>query len=244
MNTIKRVIYIVVLSVMIVMLSGCVNANYNLTLKNDGYLDVNFSVLFESQNQDEIDTAFLDEIKRRFTDIGYSIKEKSELGMTGFELSKKDIPPIGDGFVDNVSYNVDLLDDIMYNMEFDEKARCNTYELDGNIDLTSFATMPDSVSQKLTGVEYTKLLSGMNLKLSINLEDGEIKKTNSQNVSADKKSAEWVLIPGKANHIQLDAVMGVNRAWKVSMVVVAVVILFIAMFMAVLIRMYKKKNNQ
>ena len=88
MNTIKRVIYIFVMSAIVFMLSGCVNANYNLTLKNDGYLDVNFSVLLDSQEADEIDTAFLEEIKRRFTDIGYSIKEKSELGMTGFELSK------------------------------------------------------------------------------------------------------------------------------------------------------------
>lgn len=244
MKNIKRILCFFLISIIVFVLSGCVTSTYNLTLKNDGCLDVNYSVLFDSSDADETTSELIEQIKRRFSDIGYSIKEKTELGMNGFEISKKDIPPIGDGFVENNSYNIDILDDIMYNMEFDEKARCNEYELNGNIDLTGFSTMPEVVGQTMTQAEYTKLLSTMNLKLVINLEDGEITKTNSKKVSADKKHAEWVLIPGSSNHIELFAVMGVNQAWKVSMVVVAIIVFFIIMFMLVLLKMYKKRNYQ
>ncbi len=242
MKHIKHIMCLLIISVVIFMLSGCVTSTYMLTLKNDGSLDVDFSILYDASKADETATGLVEEIKRQFSDIGYSIKEKTELGMNGFGITKKDIPPVGDGFIENHSYNIDILDDIMYNMEFDEKARCNEYELDGNIDLTGFSSMPEAVGQIMTQAEYTKLLSNMNLKLVIKLEDGEIKKTNSQKLSQDKKSAEWVLIPGSSNHIELRAVMGVNQAWKVSMVVVAIIVLFIILFMLILIKMYKKRN--
>lgn len=244
MKDIKRILCLLVISMIIFILSGCVTSTYNLTLKNNGCLDVSFSVLYDATNADETTDGLLEQMKRRFSDIGYSIKEKTELGMNGFEISKNDIPPIGDGFVENNSYNIDILDDIMYNMEFDEKARCNQYELNGNIDLTGFSTMPEVIGQTMTQAEYTKLLSTMNLKLVINLEDGEITKTNSKKISPDKKHAEWVLIPGSSNHVELFAVMGVNQGWKVSMVVVAIIVFFIVMFMLVLLKMYKKRNGQ
>lgn len=240
----KHILISVLIFMTVFALSGCVTSTYNLTLKNNGDMDVDFTVLFDSTAADEISTGFLEEIKRQFSDIGYTIKEKSELGMNGFVISKKGIPQTGDGFIENSSYNVDILDDIMYNMEYDEKARCNEYELNGNIDLISFATIPVPVSQKLTQAEYTKLLSDMHLKLVVALEDGEIVSTNSQKVSPDKKTAEWVLIPGNSNHIELKAVMGVNTAWTVSMVIVSIIVLVMATFMLSLIKMYKKRNNK
>ncbi len=242
MKHIKHIMCLLVISVVIFMLSGCVTSTYNLRLNNDGSLDVNFSVLYDSSEADETTNGLLEEMKRQFTDIGYSIKEKTELGMNGFEITKKGIPPIGDGFIENHSYNIDILDDIMYNMEFDEEARCNEYELDGNIDLTGFSTMPEVVGQTMTQAEYTKFLSDMNLKLVITLEDGEIKNCNSQKLSSDRKTAEWVLIPGGSNHVELKAIMGVNQVWKVSMVVVALIVLFMILFMLMLIKMYKKRN--
>lgn len=242
MKLIKRIFSVLFIAVVLCAMSGCVNATYNLTLNNNGDLDVDYKILYSSTNEAELVTPLIKTVQRSFTDIGYTVSEAAELGMTGFSLKKSGIPQTGDGFADKLSYNVDLLDDIMYNMEFDEEARCNTYDLEANIDLTSFSTIPPQVKQKYTQDEYTKLLSDMHIKLVINLEDGEIVKTNSKKVSADKKTAEWILIPGNTNPVHMEAVMGVNRGWKVSMVVVAVIVLMMAMFAVTLIKMYKNKN--
>jgi len=243
MKKLKKAACTLLLFLTIFMFSGCVNATYTLTLNNNGNLDVDYKILYNMSADKDIVASFTDTVKRSFSDIGYDIKDTTELGMNGFVIKKNGIPPVGDGFADKLPYNVDLLDDIMYNMEFDEEARCNTYDLEGTVDLTSFATIPEAIGQKLTQTEYTKILSDMHLKLVITLEDGEIIKTNSTKVSADKKAAEWILIPGNTNPVEMEAVMGVNRGWKVSMVVVAVILVIMALFAVTLMKMYKKRNE-
>lgn len=244
MNKIKRIMCFLLLVVLTSVLSGCYNATYTLKLKNNGNMDVNMSVLFDSESKIEIPEELIKEFKQKFIDIGYSVKDITELALNGFSISKEDIPQVGDGFVDKEAYNIDLLDDIMYNMEFDEKARCNTYELDADVDLTSFLTIPDVISDKVNAEEFTKLLSAINLKMVIELEEGTITSSNSTNISADKKRAEWVLIPGSVNKIQMNSVMGVNTAWISSMIIVGVILAISAALLIILIRMYNKKREQ
>lgn len=244
MNRIKRAICFALLIIMVFALSGCYNATYTLTLKNNGDMDVNMSVLFDSDGAVEVPSEIVNSIKQKFVDIGYTVKDKTELALNGFSVSKEDIPQVGDGFIEGEAYNIDLLDDIMYNMEFDEKARCNTYEIDADIDLTSFSKIPGELVDKVTPEDYTKLLSAINMKLIIELEEGAVTATNSTNLSADKKKAEWVLIPGSVNKVQMNATMGVNTAWISSMIIVGTILLLSAGLLIILVRMYKKKREE
>ena len=242
MKRTRYAVCVVILAVVIVVMSGCVNATCGITIKNNGEHDVDLKILYNSDFDSEAVEPLVKTIRDSFSEIGYTVKDAAELGMTGFELTKTGIPLIGDGFADKLPYNIDLLDDIMYNKEFEEEARCNTYTLKTDIDLQQFSTIPQSVKQKYTQAEYTKFLSDMNFKLVLTLEGGEILSTNSKKVSADKKTAEWVLIPGAINHVEMDAVLGVNRGWKVSMAIVAVLAVLMAMFAITLTKMYKTKQ--
>lgn len=243
MKHLKHFMCLMMLLIVLIMTTGCVNSTYKVTLKNNGYMDVEFTLLYDNSALDEINSKMLEDIKNEFEKIGYKITPASELGHSGYVIKKDDIPPEGDKFIASNPYNIDLLDDVMYNTEFKDGPRTNTYKFNARIDLTSFGQIPPVLAQKITQEEYKTFLSSMNIKLVVQLEDGEILSTNSSAVSADKKSASWMLIPGAVTEVSMNARTGVNFAWIVSMIVVAVIGVIMTILMITLIKMYKKRNS-
>ena len=119
--------------------------------------------------------------------------------------------------------------------------------LDTDIDLTSFAkvgSLTDGNGQAISGEELQKIFSHLSLKLIVNMDSGFITETNSKLLSNDKKTAEWVLIPGTKSEVEFEAITTNMLSIVGTIVILATVLLITVVVLIVLIKMYIKRKKE
>lgn len=245
---IQRFILALMIIMMTVVLSGCVNVTYSVTLQEEGEVDVSLSVLYNSTEY-AYDNDIIEQIKGKYAESGYKIKDISDKGLKGFQIIKEDIEIDSLSGIEDEKLKIDILDDIFKTSEFKKGFLGNTYDINSVVDLTSYSNLKSYVNTDEENIisddAYNKLLSEVNLKLVIELEKGSIISTNSTLAQNNKKVAEWVLIPGAKNNIQFEATTGDKMAITGTLIILGVVTVIALSLLAVLFRMYlkKRKNN-
>jgi len=243
---IQKIILALMIIMMTVVLSGCVNVTYSVKLQEEGKADISLSVLYNSTEY-TYNNEKIDEIKNKYLESGYKIKDITEKGLKGFQITKQDIDIESLSGIEDEKIKIDIIEDIFGTTEFKKGFLGNTYDINSVVDLTSYANLKSYVitddENFISDDAYNKLLSEINLKLIIELEKGSIISTNSTLAQNNKKSAEWVLIPGAKNNIQFEATTGDKMAITGTLIILGVVFVIALSLLAVLFRMYLKKRK-
>lgn len=243
---IKKIISVILLTLIVCLLTGCVNLTCSLNLKENGKMDVNVSVLY-SDKEFSYDNEAIDNIKNELIYKDFIVEDINENGMKGFSFSKENIRPEGlDEILEN-EYNIDISDEILDSFDYERGFLYNKYDLDTDIDLTSFAkigSLTDGNGQAISGEELQKIFSHLSLKLIVNMDSGFITETNSKLLSNDKKTAEWVLIPGTKSEVEFEAITTNMLSIVGTIVILATVLLITVVVLIVLIKMYIKRKKE
>lgn len=243
---IKKIISVILLTLTVCLLTGCVNLTCSLNLKENGKMDVNVSVLY-SDKEFSYDNEAIDNIKNELIYKDFIVEDINENGMKGFSFSKENIRPEGlDEILEN-EYNIDISDEILDSFDYERGFLYNKYDLDTDIDLTSFAklgSLTDGNGQAISGEELQKIFSHLSLKLIVNMDSGFITETNSKLLSNDKKTAEWVLIPGTKSEVEFEAITTNMLSIVGTIVILATVLLITVVVLIVLIKMYIKRKKE
>lgn len=243
---IKKIISVVLLAILTCVLSGCVNLTCTLNLKENGKMDVNASVLY-SDKEFSYDNKAIENIKNELIYKDFIVEDINENGMIGFSVSKENIRAEGLNEILASEYNIDIKDDILDSFDYERGFLYNKYELDTDIDLTSFAKMgalTDGNGQAISGEELHKLFSHLSLKLIVNMDSGFITETNSKLLSNNKKTAEWVLIPGTKSEIEFEAITTNMMSIIGTIVILATILIITVIVLTVLIKMYVKRKKE
>ena len=243
---IKKIISVILLTLTVCLLTGCVNLTCSLNLKENGKMDVNVSVLY-SDKEFSYDNEAIDNIKNELIYKDFIVEDINENGMKGFSFSKENIRPEGlDEILEN-EYNIDISDEILDSFDYERGFLYNKYDLDTDIDLTSFAklgSLTDGNGQAISGEELQKIFSHLSLKLIVNMDSGFITETNSKLLSNDKTTAEWVLIPGTKSEVEFEAITTNMLSIVGTIVILATVLLITVVVLIVLIKMYIKRKKE
>lgn len=246
MMKIKKIISIILLVILTCVLSGCVNLTCTLNLKENGKVDVNASVLY-SDKEFSYDNKAIENIKNELIYKDFIVEDINENGMIGFSFSKENIRTEGLNEILATEYNIDVKDDILDSFDYERGFLYNKYDLDADIDLSSFAklgSLTDGNGQAISGEELQKIFSHLSLKLIVNMDSGFITETNSKLLSNDKKTAEWVLIPGTKSEVEFEAITTNMMSIIGTIVILATILLITVIVLTVLIKMYIKRKKE
>lgn len=242
----KKYLLAVLLIIISFLMSGCANITYTVNLKENGNFDIGIKVLYNdkefSYNNEEIEL-----VKNEFINSGYEISDINENGMVGFVITKEDIKESDIKDITNDKYKIDIKKELFSGIEFKNGFLCNRYDIDTDVDLTAFGnigSIKDSEGNVISGEELRKHLSHLNLKLVVKLEKGTVLETNSTLVSSDKKTAEWVLVPGTSTDIELEAITGSSLAITGTLVILGIVVLVAVILLIVFSKMYIKRKKE
>ena len=246
MMKIKKIISIILLVILTCVLSGCVNLTCTLNLKENGKVDVNASVLY-SDKEFSYDNKAIENIKNELIYKDFIVEDINENGMIGFSFSKENIRTEGLNEILATEYNIDVKDDILDSFDYERGFLYNKYDLDADIDLSSFTklgSLTDGNGQAISGEELQKIFSHLSLKLIVNMDSGFITETNSKLLSNDKKTAEWVLIPGTKSEVEFEAITTNMMSIIGTIVILATILLITVIVLTVLIKMYIKRKKE
>lgn len=242
---IKKILMLFMLAVLMIVFSGCANVTYSVKLQEEGKVDVVVSILYNSTEY-TFDYDRIDEVKDKFAEKGYKIKDITEKGLTGFQISKDDIELDEVSDIATGNLKADILNDILKGTNFTKGFLGNNYSINTNVDLSQYTNFKSYVitenNELISDEEYNRLLSTMNLKLIIELEKGAVISTNST-LNNDKKIAEWVLIPGANNNIVLEATTGDKMAITGTVIILCVVLFIAISLLVILFSLYFKKRK-
>ena len=243
MNT-KKLLLLIVTLVMIIAFTGCVNITCTLTLNENGDADIVTSVLYSDQEFSYNNEA-IENIKDSFENKGYKVSDINENGMLGFSVTKEKVKlsELKKVLIEEYNLDISAIDDIKYKKGF----LYNTYNIDSEIDLSEFVNIgkiTDGEGNSITGEALQKEFSHLSLKLVVKMDKGTITETNAKEVSADKKIAEWILIPGTVATIDFDAMTSSPLPVIGTIVILGVMLLLTITLLIVFTRMYIKRRKE
>ncbi len=223
----KIISLIVIMGILLFVLTGCVNIEYDLTLKEDGSADIAFIYGFEKEMISEIETSseeLCEDIKTTATDAGYTVENYSDEKIEGIKATKH---------VDNAS-NISLFeifDGINLEQSEEDKIKIEKKNLktvfsqNGEIDLTTM----DETSANMSTIVYK-------INLPVKAE-----KSNATETSEDGKTLTWKLKGGENNKIEFEAV---KEDGKIIIIISIVLIIIIALIIIIcIIKSRKKEEN-
>ena len=241
---IKKMLLLIVTLVMIIVFTGCVNITCTLTLDEDGDADIVTSVLYSDQEFSYNNEA-IEKIKDSFENKGYKVSDINENGMLGFSFTKEKIKlsDLKNILIEEYKLDISTIGDI----KFENGFLYNTYNINSNIDLSQFVNIgkiTDGDGKQITGEELQKEFSHLSIKLIVKMEKGTITSSNAKEISEDKKSAEWILIPGTATNIELDAMTSSMLPVVGTVVILGVMFLLTVILLIVFTKMYIKRRKE
>lgn len=242
----KNILLILLIAISTCVFSGCANITCTLNLKEDGKIDMETSVLYNDK-EFSYDNEAIDKIKNKLVAKGFDVAEINENGMRGFSVAKEEVNP--DELISILvnEYGMDIKGSDLLDLEFGRGFLYNTYDLDSDIDLSAFSKidmLTDGDGNAITGEELQKVFSHLGLKLVVKLDKGTILETNSKYLSDDKKTAEWILIPGTKSDIELEAITAGIMPVVGTCIIIGVMILLTVIVLTVMTRMYLKRRKE
>jgi hypothetical protein len=240
---IKKYAVLIMLMIMTVILSGCVNVTYKVTLKDEGKADVDIAVLYNNSefgyNVEEID-----KIKAVYENNGFKIRDYNEKGLNGFKMTSKNVEFDFEGVTSENGAKIDIFKDVFKNTQYEKGFLANKYNINADVDLSDLLLLKTYVNpeEPISDDEFKKLLSTVNLKLVLELEKGAVVNSNST-LGENKKIAEWVLIPGSVNKISYEATTGDSLAITGTIIILGTVFVIALSLLIVLFSLYSKRRK-
>ena len=190
----KTIGLIIILVIMLIILTGCAEVNYEVEINKDGTGKISCS--YEISKEDLGDKAALlqaaaTSMKEKVEENGYTVEMYEDDQVSGFKGSKtlNDI---------TTEYSIEEVFEVYEN--FGEKYVEDTEENGIKIEKTLFKTI---YSQKAE-VDLTEIGTEINMEYKMKL-PATVKTNNANNVSEDGKTLTWEIKTGEVNNIEFVA---------------------------------------
>lgn len=223
-----------IMAVMLIVLTGCVNVNYEVTLNSDGTADVAYIYGFEKEYLEQMETTseeMTKEMQENAELSDYTVEAYSDEKLEGFKASKH-VTDFADISLEEAFGEENVKDSDNNRLKVEKKGSKTVYSQNAEIDLSSMDTsMATMVTMKYTIKLPTKV--GNN---------------NASEVSEDGKTLTWNLKAGEINKVEFEATeLGTAaKIIRVAIIIVAVIvgIVIIALIIKLIIKKTKKQKNE
>lgn len=223
----------VLLAVMLIILTGCVDVNYEVTINSDGTADVAYIYGFEKEYLEEMETTaeeMTQDMQQNAEISDYTVETYSNDEVEGFKATKH-VTDLSQISLEE-AFGAEYVSDSEENqIKVEKKGSKTVYSQKADIDLTS---MDKSMASMVT------------MKYTIKLPQ-KAGNNNASEVSKDGKTLIWNLKAGEINKIEfeatesgtMDKIIKIVAIALVSLVGVAVVVILII----TIVKKTKKKNS-
>ena len=214
------------LIVMMVILTGCVTVDYQVTVNKDGTGKISYVYGFEKSFLEQMGTSIEDmtaDMKQTAETEGFSIESYSDDNVEGFRAIKE-VEDITSGLSLSEAFGeANVKDSEDNNIKIEKGLFGANYSQNGVIDLSSMEDMS---------------MYGVTLKYSVNL-PVKAGANNATEVSADGKTLSWELKGGEKNSIEFTA----KGAGSIMTIIILVVVLVVAGAVAAIVLVAGKKGK-
>ena len=227
----KKVLSIMaIMSMLLLVLTGCMDINYEIALNKDGSADLTLIYAFEKEILEQYGTSsdeMTSEMEEEAKNDGYTVEKYSDDKLDGIKITKH---------FDKASdvSMAELFGDEMKGknegIKIEKKGNNTIYSQNDEIDLTSSDSDSDYDYSSMVKFKYV-------VKLPV-----KAGKNNATEVSKDGKTLTWELKFGEVNKIEFKSESG-SSSLKTILIVVAVVVVLCAIAVVVT-KVSKKGNNE
>ncbi len=221
----KKVLSLVTIVVMmLIVLTGCVELNYEITLNEDGTADISYVYAFEKSTLEQLGTSgeeMTSDMQEKAEESGYTIEEYSDDDVEGF-IAKKHIEDLSEISLEDAFGSEYVTDSEENQIKIEKSTFKTTYSQEASIDLSSM----DETTASLVTLKYT-----INLPTSV----GD---NNADEVSEDGKTLTWNLTAGEINEINFEATSSQYA------IIVLIIIAIVVIVVIIIIIVKKKKSNK
>lgn len=226
----KKVLSLAIIMVMLLaLLTGCVNVNYEVTLNKDGTADVAYIYGFDKTTLEQMGTTAEDmtsDMKQNAEASEYEIEAYLDDKIEGFK-AKKHVENLADISLEEAFSSQYVTDSEENQFKVEKKGPKTIYSQNAKIDLTSM----DSSMASMVTMKYT-----VNLPVKV----GE---NNASEVSKDGKTLTWNLEAGKVNEISFKASSNVLVTVAIIIVVTLIIIGVVVAGITVVKKLNKGSNK-
>ena len=224
----KKVLSLAIIMIMmLIVLTGCVNVNYEITLNKDGSADVAYIYGIEKSALQQMGTtaeSMTEEMKKNAEESEYTIEAYSDDTMEGFKASKH-VENLSDISLSEAFGEENVTDSEENQFKVEKKGLKSVYSQNANIDLSSM----DTSTASMVTMKYT-----VNLPTAV----GE---NNADEVSNDNKTLTWNLEAGAVNEINFEASSSIP---VVTIIVIAIIAIVVIGAIVILVKKLKKNKKE
>ena len=193
----KTISIITLLALLLITLSGCVKVDYTTKINEDGSGEITYIYGMDKavvESMGETDETAVAEERKKAEEAGYKTEKYEDEKVVGFKATKK----VED--ITEKSFALEIFgEDVIKNKEeskikIDKILFWKIYKQKATVDLTEMEDMKDL---------------GITIKYTINLPT-KVTKTNTENISKDKKTISWDLKIGETQEIEFKAISRPN----------------------------------
>lgn len=223
----KKVLSLVtIMIILLIMLTGCVNVNYEVTLNKDGTADIAYVYGFQKEFLEQMETTAEDmtsDMKESAEASEYEIETYSDDEVEGFK-AKKHVENLSDISLEETFGSENVTDSEENQFKVEKKGLKTVYSQNAKIDLSNM----DETTTSVITMKYT-----VNLPVKVG-------KNNASEVSEDGRKLTWNLTAGEVNEINFEASSS-NPILISAIIAILIVIVVIVVTLAI---KRSKKNKE
>lgn len=233
----KAIKLVIMLVIMVIALTGCVNVDYQITINEDGTGNVTYIYGFEKSKLETLGMTvdqMLENLKTEAMNNQYIVEKYEDDTIGGFKASKniEDVTTgvsleeaFGEQYVkDSENNQIKIVKEEVKRNRFQTK-----YSQNAEIDLTKMEDMKN----------YTNMRYVINLPVAV-----DANKTNASEISEDAKTLTWNLVAGEINRIQFEAVSKAQyKMTVIDAIIIALVVIVLILAVVVINKKSKKKQK-
>lgn len=224
----KKVLSLVtIMIILLIMLTGCVNVNYEVTLNKDGTADIAYVYGFQKEFLEQMETTAEDmtsDMKESAEASEYEIETYSDDEVEGFK-AKKHVENLSDISLEEAFGSENVTDSEENQFKVEKKGLKTVYSQNAKIDLSNM----DETTTSVVTMKYT-----VNLPVKVG-------KNNASEVSEDGRKLTWNLTAGEVNEINFEA--SSSNPILIS-AIIAILIVIVVIVVALAIKRSKKNKEK
>ncbi len=217
-----------IMLIALIVLTGCVDVNYEVTLNKDGTADVAYVYGFDKATLEQMGSTAEDmtsEMKQNAEASEYEIEPYSDDKVEGFK-AKKHVENLSDISLEEAFGSEYITDSEENRFKVEKKGSKTFYSQNAKIDLSNM----DSSMASMVTMKYT-------VKLPT-----KVGENNASEVSKDGKTLTWNLTAGKVNEINFEANSSIIGT-VITIVIIALVVIGVTVAVVIVVKKSKKEKS-
>lgn len=235
-KTLKTMLFVAMMVIVLVCLTGCANINYEIKLNKDGSGDVSYVIGYDKafltsmgvKQSDLANNDKLEEMKKKAQQDGYTVETYEDDATFGFKANKA-VKNIQEEF--SVKNTIGTGSEENEEINFEKSLLKTKYSQNAKMDLS----IPQSGTSQENAMVYA-IMGQMKISYKITL-PFKVGENNATTVSEDGKTLEWKMQYGKVNEIKFQAEEDYTM---IALAGLAVLLLIVVVIIIIALR---KKGN-